>query len=205
MFFVDGRKIKVYNYIKTFVFGEDMHFKISLAGDLGSGKSTVAKILKEKMNADIVSAGNIYRQIASELNLTVEQFNINNEKDKKYDTLVDDMLKSYDDKAGNYIFDSRLAFHFVPSAVSFYLKTDREVAAHRVFDANRQDEHFSSVEETEKSLDSRRASERRRYLDYYGVDIMDMDNYDFVIDTNEISPEDVAEKIYNCWLHKSSK
>lgn len=182
-----------------------MQFKISLAGDLGSGKSTVAHILQQTMNAEIVSAGGIYRELATKLNLTVEQFNINNEKDKQYDTYVDDMLKSYDDKDGNYIFDSRLAFHFVPSAVSFYLVTDGAVAAHRVFDAHRLDEHFDTVEETEKSLRSRRASERRRYLDYYKVDIMDMNNYDFVIDTNEKSPEEVANLIIDCWRQKSDK
>ncbi len=180
-----------------------MQFKISLAGDLGSGKSTVAHILQQKMNAQIVSAGIIYRELATKLNLTVEQFNINNEKDKQYDTLVDDMLKSYDDKVGNYIFDSRLAFHFVPSAVSFYLVTDGSVAAHRVFDAHRADEHFDTIEETENSLRSRRASERRRYKDYYGVDIMDMNNYDFVIDTNDKNPEEVAALILKFWQEKA--
>ena len=180
-----------------------MQFKISLAGDLGSGKSTVAHILKETMFAEIISAGGIYRELAAKLNLTVEQFNINNEKDRQYDTMVDTMLRSYDEKDGNYIFDSRLAFHFVPSAVSFYLKADREVAAHRVFDANRVDEHFGTIEETEKSLDSRRASERRRYLDYYGVDIMDMNNYDFVVDTTSVPPETVAKTIISLWKSKA--
>ncbi len=182
-----------------------MQFKISLAGDLGSGKSTVAHILKDRMNAEIVSAGIIYRELAAKLNLTVEQFNINNEKDRQYDTLVDTMLQSYDDKEGDYIFDSRLAFHFVPSAVSFYLKADKEVAAHRVFDAHRADEHFGTVEETQKSLFSRRASEKRRYLDYYGVDILDMNNYDFVVDTTEVSPEAVADLIVELWKTKTSK
>lgn len=172
-----------------------MQFKISLAGDLGSGKSTVAKILSGRFGAKIVSAGNIYREIATSLNMTVEEFNINNESDKKYDTLVDDMLKSYDEKQGDFIFDSRLAFHFVPSAISFYLKVDRKIAAQRVFCACRKDEHFSCVEEADKSLTSRRASERRRYLDYYGVDIMDMKNYDFVIDTSCACPEDIADVI----------
>ena len=172
-----------------------MQFKISLAGDLGSGKSTVAKILSQRFGAKIVSAGNIYRELATSLNMTVEEFNINNESDKKYDTMVDDMLKSYDSKAGDFIFDSRLAFNFVPSAISFYLTVDRMIAAERVFSAQRKDECFSSVEDADKSLTSRRASERRRYLDYYGVDIMDMANYDFVIDTTHATPEAVAEVI----------
>ena len=135
-------------------------------------------------------------------NMTVEEFNINNESDKQYDTLVDDMLKSYDEKCGDYIFDSRLAWHFVPSAVSFYLSADKEVAAKRVFDAMRADEHFASFEETLASLTSRRASERRRYYDYYKVDIMDMANYDCVIDTTNLCPEDVAERIIAFYMQK---
>lgn len=182
-----------------------MHFKISLAGDLGSGKTTVAAILRQRLNAEIVSAGKIYREIANKLGITVEQFNINNEKDRKYDALVDGMLMSYDDKLGDYIFDSRLAFHFVPSAVSFYLKTDGVVAARRVFEANRLDEHFDTFEAAAESLASRRASERRRYLDYYSVDIMDMSNYDFVLDTTDLLPESVADRIYSLWQSKTEK
>lgn len=179
-----------------------MNFKISLAGDLGSGKSTVAKILEDKLKPEIVCTGSMYRELAKSLGMTVEQFNISNEKDRKYDTYVDDKLKSYDKVDGNFIFDSRMAFHFVPSAISFYLKTDCDIAAKRVYEANRNDEHFKTIEETKQSLTSRRASERRRYYDYYGVDIMDMNNYDFVIDTTNLSPTEVADKIlslvYGC-------
>ena len=38
--------------------------KISLAGDLGSGKSTVAKILIEALGAEYYSTGSLVRQIA---------------------------------------------------------------------------------------------------------------------------------------------
>ena len=40
-----------------------MSFKISLAGDLGSGKSTVGKILSRKLGAEVYSTGTIQRQI----------------------------------------------------------------------------------------------------------------------------------------------
>ena len=42
-----------------------------------------------------------------------------------------------------------------------------------------------------------------RYLKTYGVKRDDMSNYDLVIDTTNITPEKVAEKIlkeYNKWL-----
>ena len=172
-----------------------MAFKISLAGDLGSGKSTVANILKEKHNAVIVSAGGIQRELAEKLGLSIKDFNVFMEKDPGYDKKLDDMLASYDKKDGNFIFDSRMAWHFIPSAVSFYLKVDPKEAARRVFLAKREHESFASEQEAYDSLNARRLSEAKRYLTYYGQDIMDMTNYDCVIDTTCIAPDEVVAAI----------
>ncbi|MBP5177844.1 MAG: AAA family ATPase, partial [Clostridia bacterium] len=119
-----------------------MNFKISLAGDLGSGKSTVADILKTKYDAEIVSAGGIQRRLAESLGLSIKDFNVFMEKDPSYDKKLDDMLAAYDEKQGAYIFDSRMAWYFVPSAISFYLKAEPAVAAKRVFLAQRAHESF---------------------------------------------------------------
>ena len=50
--------------------------KISLAGDLGSGKSTVSKILIERLGAKYHSTGAICRAIAKEHGLDVVQINV---------------------------------------------------------------------------------------------------------------------------------
>lgn len=172
-----------------------MILRISLAGDLGSGKSTVAKILKEKYGAEIISAGGIQRELADSMGLTIEQFNVFMENDPTYDKKLDDMLAGYDKKSGSYIFDSRMAWYFVPSAISFYLKVEASEAAKRVFLAKRARESFQNEGEAYKSLYARRLSEAKRYKEYYGQDIMDMTNYDCVIDTTFLSPEQVVEKI----------
>ena len=172
-----------------------MIFRISLAGDLGSGKSTVAKVLSEKYGATIVSGGFIQRSLAQKMGMTIEEFNIMMETDRSYDKKLDDLLHSYDEVEGSFIFDSRMSWYFIPSATSFYLKTSPEVAAKRVFNADRKDESFSCVEEACKSLASRRESEAKRYKEYYGQDITDMSNYDHVIDTTELTPEEVIETI----------
>ena len=172
-----------------------MSFKISLAGDLGSGKSTVAQILKEKYAAEIISGGVIQRKLAEQMGLTIEQFNVFMESNPAYDKQLDDYLASYDGVDGNFIFDSRMSWYFVPSAVSFYLKTDAVEAAKRVFLARRGNETFSSEQEAYESLSGRRCSEAKRYKEYYGQDILDMNNYDCVIDTTSLSPEEVVKKI----------
>ena len=47
---------------------------ITITGNLGSGKSSVAKILKEQ-GYEYSSTGNIFRQLAMEQGLSVEEFN----------------------------------------------------------------------------------------------------------------------------------
>ena len=172
-----------------------MALRISLAGDLGSGKSTVAKMLSEKYGVPIIATGAKLREIASRLGVTIERLNIDMEKDPSFAKELDDYLASFDHKEGEYIFDSRMAWYFVPSAVSFYLKTSPEVGAKRIFDAKRNDESFTTPKEAYLSLASRRASEAKRYLAYYGQDMTDMSNYDKVIDTTDLSPEQVVSEI----------
>ena len=51
-------------------------FRISLAGDLGSGKSTVGSILKEKFYADIISIWKIQREMAEKLGMNTTEFKV---------------------------------------------------------------------------------------------------------------------------------
>lgn len=179
------------------------NYKISLAGDLGSGKSTVGKLLTQKYGLEIVSIGQIHRQMASERGMDVTEFNVYMETHPEIDKELDDKLKEYENKDGKFLFDSRMAFHFVPSSFSVYMATDALVAAKRIFEATRLDETYSSVEDAAKKLTERRNSEALRYKKFYGVDITDMKNYNYVIDTGSLSPEEVFEKISNAferWL-----
>ena len=178
-------------------------YKISLAGDLGSGKSTVGEILTEKYSLEKVSIGLILREMASERDMSVADFNKYMETHPEYDYLVDDKLKSYEDKKGRYFFDSRMAWHFVPSCYSVYMKVDVETAAKRIINANRENEKYSSLEDAVCELKKRRASEVVRYNKLYGVDILDYSNYDLVVDTNGKTPAEVADEIvknFEIWL-----
>lgn len=181
------------------------NLKLSLTGDLGSGKTTVGEILTKKFNLKKVSIGEILRELASENGMDVVEFNKYMETHPEFDSLLDNKLKTYENKDGNYLFDSRLAWHFVPSSFAVYMKADIKTSAERIYSADRITEVYSSVLDAEEKIKSRRISEAQRYKSLYNVDIMDFSNYDFVIDTDDKTPMQIAleiEKAFLVWLNK---
>lgn len=172
-----------------------MDFKIALAGDLGSGKSTVAALLSERTGAEIYSTGQICRALAEKKGLPIDHFNIYMETHPEVDREIDDGLIALSEKPGKLIIDSRMAWHFVSGCFSVYLSTDPRVSAERILSDNRSGECFSGVEEAMERIEARRSSEDKRYYEKYGVRIKDMRSYDFVLDTTHISPVRVADEI----------
>ena len=61
--------------------------------------------------------------------------------------------------------------------------------------ANRVGEHAATLEETVKETKARRESEKKRYMEQYGVNIKDMRNYSLIVDTSHATPDEVAEII----------
>ena len=178
-------------------------YKISLAGDLGSGKSTVGEILAQKYILEKVSIGQIQRNMATELGMDTVAFNKYMETHPEYDKILDNKLCEYELKKGNYLFDSRMAWHFVPSSFSVYMTVNVETAAKRIINANRQTEKYSSVEEAVKNILKRRQSEKIRYNELYGVDITNLSNYNLVVNTDGKTPNDIANEIsiaFENWL-----
>ncbi len=172
-----------------------MSFKISLAGDLGSGKSTVSKILMEKTEAEYYSTGKICREAAAAHGMTIDEFNRYMETHPEVDKMIDDSLVALSSDPRTLIIDSRMAFHFVRDTFRVYLTTDAAVSAARILKDKRDGESFGTIEETARRVADRRKSENLRYYEKYGVHIMDMANYDLVLDTTAIPPQVVAEII----------
>ena len=86
-----------------------------------------------------------------------------------------------------------------------YLRVDIDEAAQRAFaDPNRKKtENCASVEAQKADMIKRFNLENERYFELYGVRKDDMANYDFVLDTTNLTPEEVNAKIieaYEVWL-----
>lgn len=170
-----------------------MQDKISLAGDLGSGKSTVSKILIERLGAEYYSTGAIVRSIAEKHGMSVVELNLYMESHPEIDHEIDDGLKALSSVDKLLVIDSRMAWHFTEGTFKVYLSADPETSALRIMGANRAGEHAATLEDTVKETKARRESEKKRYMTQYGVDIKDLMNYSLIIDTSAATPSEVAE------------
>lgn len=174
----------------------DKIIKISVTGDLGSGKSTVCRYLSEVLNCNLYSIGQIQRSLAEKYNMSIHDFNIYMETHPEIDEEIDTELTRIGQRNENMIFDSRMAWHFVPDSFKVYLSVDPKAAARRVLRDNRGAvESYESIEEAETALIARKQSENLRYIIKYGVDCSRPENYDLIIDTTNISPRETAEII----------
>lgn len=173
-----------------------MEYRISLTGDLGSGKSTVGKIIATEKNCEMYSTGKICREIATRIGIPdIKEMNIYMKTHPEVDQQIDDGLVALSDRTGNLIVDSRMAWHFTKGTFKTYLSCSVDVAAERIFNDHRANEQYASVEDMKQSNIQRKREENGRYFDLYGVNIYDMTNYDLVVDTTAATPEAVAEAI----------
>lgn len=168
---------------------------ITITGNLGSGKSTICRLLNEKYGYEIYSTGKIQRELARQMNMTTLELNQLMCSDKKYDTMIDDETAriSRENRDKDIIFDSRLAWNFVEFSFKVFVSVSLDVAAERVMKDQRGNvESYSSLEEAKSLLAQRAATERVRYKDIYNLNYMDFNNYNLVIDSTYSSPELIA-------------
>jgi cytidylate kinase len=162
--------------------------KITITGDLGSGKSTIAKILSEELNLKYLSTGAIQREIARRYGMTTLELNNLADTNKAIDKEIDDNLRALNTSDRNFVVDSRLGWFFIPSSIKLYFLIDIEVAAKRIMnDSTRINETtYATLHETENSIMLRKGSENNRFLKEYGADCSDYKNFDLTINTTEL-------------------
>ena len=115
--------------------------------------------------------------------------------DNNLDHEVDNRTLEIGKKENNFIFDARLAWHFIPDSFKIYLKVDLDVAVDRSMKNERgKSEKYVSKEEAKVNINERRRLEVTRFKDIYNVDINDESNYDLVIDTSHMSTEEVIKE-----------
>ncbi len=175
---------------------------ISFNGDHGSGKSTIAKKLAKDLGYERFYMGKIFRNMAKEEGASYADFLELLKKDSSYDKKVDAYVVDLANTKDNFIIESRTAWHFIPTSFKIYLKVDEKEGAKRMFADYLETEHRKNESNSIKSLEDilrisrhRKEEDDKRYKKIYDIDTNDMSQYDLVLDTTNLSKEEVYKKV----------
>lgn len=183
-----------------------MHPIITISGTPGSGKSTIAQILVEKLNAHRIYVGAIRRELAREKGMTLEELNDYGMTHPETDVDVDQKIAQQARQAAKtslVIVEGRTQFHFIPESFKIFIKVKTEEGARRIWkqikdaDAKKQRNEGevktlkALIAETKKRVDN----DNKRYKKYYNLDYTDETHYDLVVDTGNITAQQAANII----------
>lgn len=166
---------------------------ITISGLPGAGTSTVARLVASALGIERVDGGTVFREMAAEHGLDVNEFSRVAEGDAEIDLELDQRLADRA-KQGDVVLESRLAGWIAVNerlpALKVWIDARSRERGRRV--AAREQ---VSMETALQANADRERSERSRYLTYYGIDLDDHTIYDLVIDSTETTPDELAKSI----------
>lgn len=166
--------------------------KITVYGLAATGTSTVSKLLAKKRNAAFQSSGGYTREEATELGMTIYEYEAYAVDKLELDIARDKRIAAYGTTHDNFVFDSRLAWHFIPDSFKVCLTADPDTTYRRI--AAREECDVTTAQEmTEK----RRANMEDRFRRAYPHITFPPppDTFDLIIDTTAHTPDEVVEEI----------
>jgi cytidylate kinase len=160
---------------------------IAVSGFHGSGRSTHAKRLAEALGLRYVSSGTIFRQMAEERGLTLEEMSRLTEENPEFDKLIDDRAREESGKGGVVVDATLSGWICEDPDLRIFLTAPLKARVRRIAER----EGIGLEEAREETL-VRAESERERFMAYYGVDVSDLSVYDLVLNTELFDPDGTA-------------
>ncbi len=162
---------------------------ITISGPHGTGKSTYATHLAKELGFRHISAGLLFRRLAKERDLSLEEFGQAALEDPSIDKRVDDETMKEGEK-GDVVVDGQLAGWVLRNVADLriYLTTPENVRMERI--AKRDG---GNLEDARKRTLHREKVQSERYRRHYGFMIEEQSIYHLVIDTSLLPKEDTAK------------
>jgi len=154
--------------------------RITVSGLPGSGTTSLSHYLAEKHGFTMISAGEVFRQLAKEHNMELAAFGRLAESDPAFDRMIDARQKEIARDRDNIIVEGRLSGWMVDNPdLKIWLYAPVDCRIKRIAFRDQ-----TADEETAQRLTlEREKCEAGRYRSYYGIDIGDLSVYHLILDS----------------------
>jgi cytidylate kinase len=165
------------------------NMRIAISGKSGCGNTTVSRFVAEALALRFINF--TFRSLAEEKGLDFKEVLVRAEKDDSWDREVDLRQAALARQEGGCVLGSRLAIWMLPEAdLKVYLKAKPATRAARIL--NREGGDLGAIAAFTEERDR---LDRERYLRLYGIDNDDYAFADLIIDTDDLDPPGIADRI----------
>lgn len=162
--------------------------KVAISGKSGCGNTTVSGLLAKRLGVKLINY--TFRTLAMERGVPLKAILDEAQKTSDIDKFVD---KHQVDLAneGSCVLGSRLAIWMLKDAdLKVYLEASDSARVKRI-----QEREGGALSDIQDQTEKRDAADTARYKALYGIDNNDMTAADLIIDTEQLSPAEIVDKI----------
>lgn len=163
-----------------------------MSGLPGSGTTSLSRYVSERLGFSMISAGEVFRQLADEHNMGLAEFGRFAQENPKFDKMIDARQKEIAEQRDNIIVEGRLSGWMIENAdLKIWLYAPVGCRIKRiVFRDNIVDEKTAELITLE-----RERCEAARYRSYYNIEINDLSIYQIILNSGHWDVEGLGSII----------
>jgi predicted cytidylate kinase len=168
--------------------------RITISGLPGSGTSSLCTRLAELTGWEYINAGQIFRDLAAELGVSLVDLGQRAEADGDIDRQLDERMTRQASDVDGCVLEGRITGWMLQrhgvEAFKVWVHADIHTRARRVAGRDAQ-----SFEEATAAILEREQSEHLRYAAHHDIDLSDLSVYDLVVNSDEADAESLARQV----------
>jgi len=177
---------------------------ITISGKQGAGKTTIAKKIAKELNYEFISIGDLQGELAMEKGLTITELMTLEKEQPQIHQEIDKKTEKIGKTKDNFIIEGWIAYHFIPHSFKIFLDVDEKIGCKRIFNSYRPDEpKKETLEETLENQKLRLKETQKGFQKAHGIDFLDASQYDFILNTSNLTTHQVIEKILEKLPHEN--
>jgi len=154
--------------------------RITVSGLPGSGTTSLSQYLADQHGFEMISAGEVFRQLAKENNMELAEFGRFAEQNPSFDRMIDARQKEIASQHDTIIIEGRLSGWMVENAdLKVWLFAPIGCRIKRIVFRD----HVRDEETAKQITIERERCEAERYRTYYNIDINDLSFYHLILNS----------------------